>query len=323
MPGRIAHDSGAGDGLVHACRTRATLRALVSPPRAYLTLFAGVLFVSTAGPFLKAAALDAFAVVLWRLVASGVLFLGWATLRRELAITRRQLGLVTAGSLLLTAHFALWIKAFDLTDFSSNLLLLVAQPVIAAVVGHRLGERTSRSSWLAVGLAVVGLAIITGGDLALGPRALVGDGLSILGSFAITYFYVVTKDVRSELPLATFLGYTMGIGAVATLPIALISGAKLVGYPNASWGWVAALVVITTLAGHGCFNVAARHLRLFTVNIVIVLEPAIGIAMGAVMFGATVTPLQMAGGLVLAVAVIVGLQPQRGRPVEVEVSDLV
>ena len=63
---------------------------------------------------------------------------------------------------------------------------------------------------------------------------------------------------------------------------------------------------------------AARHLKLFTVNIVIVLEPAIGIAMGAVMFGATVSRLQVAGGLVLAVAVVLGLLPQReGTAVEV------
>jgi drug/metabolite transporter (DMT)-like permease len=55
-------------------------------------------------------------------------------------------------------------------------------------------------------------------------------------------------------------------------------------------------------------NYAANHVSLFTLNIVIVLEPAVGIAIGALLFGATVTATQLAGGVLLSAAVVFGMR---------------
>ena len=64
------------------------------------------------------------------------------------------------------------------------------------------------------------------------------------------------------------------------------------------------------MGGHGLMNLAARGLRLFTVNVVIVLEPAIAIGLGILLLGESVSARQVAGGCVLAVAVVVALLPE-------------
>ncbi len=276
--------------------------------RAHLTLFGAVLFVSTAGPFLKGAAMDAYAVVFWRLLASTTVFLGWAALKGELGLLRGHLRSVALGSTFLTAHFLLWIKAFDLTDFASNMLLLVAQPIIAALVGHLLGQGSNRLTWLSVGMAAIGLLIITGGDIQLGPRALLGDALCVLAGLAITGFYVVTQRARVALPIAPFMGLTCLVGVLVTTPALLLTDANMLDYSPRQWGWFAALVLITTLGGHGLYNQAARTLDLFTLNIVIVLEPVLGIALGAWLFGATLGTSHLVGGLILGVSVWLGLR---------------
>jgi drug/metabolite transporter (DMT)-like permease len=276
-----------------------------------LALFAGLFLVSTSGPFIKMAHFDAYATVLWRTTLAAPLFLVFA---RRVAPEHR--GRLVLGAVLFAAHFLLWVKAFDLTDFASNLLLLVAQPVIAAALGARLGEPPTARTWLSVGLALAGLAIIAGGDFALGPRALAGDAMCIAAGLAITLFYVVTRDARADTPLAAFMGWTMVCIALISLPIVLLAGApgSLTVTSPARWGWMLALVVLTTVAGHGLMNLAARRVTLFALNIVIVLEPAIAIAMGALLFKARVTALQLGGGALLAAAVIVGLSGRRPAP---------
>lgn len=281
----------------------------MSPIASHVVLFAGLLLVSTAGPFLVAGGMDASATVLWRLLGSSALFLGWAAVRGELRVPRAAVRPLLLGAALLTAHFALWVKAFDLTDYASNLLLLVTQPVFAALVGTRIGERSDWTTWVSVVLAAAGLAVIAGGDISLGPRALLGDLLCVVGTVAITFFYVVTKELRASLPLPTFLGWSFAAGVLMMLPIVVASGATLVDYPPAAWGWLAGLVVLTTLGGHGLMNLAARHVTLFTLNVVIVLEPPLAIAIGAPIFGASVSNTQLVGGAVLAVAVVIGLLP--------------
>jgi drug/metabolite transporter (DMT)-like permease len=120
----------------------------------------------------------------------------------------------------------------------------------------------------------------------------------------------VTRRARAGTPIATFMGLTFAVGALATIPVLVVARSPVFTYPAASWVWVALLVVVTTIGGHGLMNLAARHVSLFTLNIVIVLEPAIGIAMGAVMFGARVDTITVAGGALLVLSVIVGLAPR-------------
>lgn len=275
---------------------------------ALLVLFAALFLVSTSGPFLLMAHMDAYAAVFLRMALAAPLFLGWAALRGQLYVPMEQRRSLLLGALLLTLHFALWIRAFDLTDYASNLLLLVAQPVIAALLGLRMGEETPRRTWFSLGLATLGLAVLAGGDVSLGLRALTGDLMCILGGLAITLFYVVTREARARVPLSAFMGYTFAVGAVAMLPVILGSDTRLAGYSPSAWGWLGALVVVTTVFGHGLMNVAAQRVNLFTLNLVIVLEPAIGIGMGALLWGATITNWQGVGGAILAAAVVVGLK---------------
>jgi drug/metabolite transporter (DMT)-like permease len=282
------------------------------PAPAHAVLFAGLVCVSTSGPFLVMAHMDAFAAVLLRMALSAVVFLGWAAARGELRVAKGELGRLALGALLLTTHFLLWVKAFDLTDYASNLLLLVSQPVMAAVVAVRLGERSGRGGAIgaSIALSVAGLLLIAGGDFALGGRALLGDAFCIAGGVAITCFYVVTRQARAGTPLAAFMGLTFAIGSVATIPVILVARTNVVDYPAMSWLWLGLLVAVTTIAGHGLTNLAARLVSLFTLNIVIVLEPAIAIAMGSVMFDARVDAITVGGGALLVASVIVGLWPR-------------
>ena len=265
--------------------------------------------VSTSGPFLVMTGMDAWVVVFWRLSLSSALFLVWAAARGELRVAAGEGGRLVAGALLLAVHFALWVKAFDLTDYASNLVLLVTQPMFAALLAVRMGERRWRDVALSLLLALVGLVIIAGGDFALGPRALLGDLFCVLASVAIALFYVVTRQARAGTPLPTFMGITFAIGAVSMLPLAAIAGASLFDYPPKSWAWLSALVLVTTLAGHGLMNLAARHVALYTLNLVIVLEPAIAIAIGAFLFEANLKPATVAGGLLLCAAIVVEVLP--------------
>lgn len=279
----------------------------MSRTRALTALMVGLVLISTAGPFVAMAHMDAFAIVFWRMALSALAFAAWALARGEFKGMGPHLPRLALGATLLTAHFALWIKAFDLTDFASNLLLLVIQPVTAVAMGPLWGERPTPSAWRAVGLAAVGLAIVAGGDFALGPRALLGDAMCVVGSAAITWYFAVTRAPRSALPLATFMAATFGFGALLLAPFVFTAEAPAMPGSAAAWGWVAALVLLTTVAGHGLMNLAARTTTVFEVNVVVVLEPAIAVALGWVLFGAAMTPLQAVGGLVLAAAVLVGL----------------
>src|SRR5262249_6381245 len=154
-------------------------------------------------------------------------------------------------------------------------LLLVAQPIIAGLVEVRLGARRWRTLAAPLALSVAGLLLIAGGDFALRGPALGGDLLCILGGAPVTAFYAVTARARAGMPLSTFMGIAFAAGAASVAPLVRLTGVPLGdGRPGAAL-WLAALVLVTTVAGHGLLNLAARHVGLFLVNLIIVLEPVI------------------------------------------------
>jgi drug/metabolite transporter (DMT)-like permease len=275
----------------------------------YLALFGGLLAVSTSAPFFVMAKLDAYAAVFHRTLFSGLcaLCIAWLRGALDLKAVAQHARSLSLGGALMGAHFLLWIKAFELTDYASNLLLLVAQPVIATLLGLYLGERTTGRAWLSIGISAFGMLLIAGADLALGPTALLGDALSVIAGGLIALFYVTAREARRALPLDVFMGTTMSIAALVALPVALTAGVPLSGYSTQTTLFLAAIVLVTTLGGHGLMNLAARDVSLFALNLVIVLEPVISIALGAVMFDAQITQLQCVGGALLASAVVIGL----------------
>jgi drug/metabolite transporter (DMT)-like permease len=253
---------------------------------------------------------SAYAAVFWRTAIAGVLALGCAWLRGALRLELLRVHARTLlwCGLLFGAHMLLWVKAFELTDYASNLLLLVAQPVFAAMIGARTGEPPPPRAPALLVLSTLGMALLMGGDVSLGPRALLGDAFCILASCLIVVFFIVAKPARNALPLDAFMGLVLLVTAPLALAVALAAGVTVWPLPLASWGFLVAIALVTTLGGHGLLNLAANTVPLFALNLIVLLEPAFGIALGALLFGAVVTPLQLAGGALLGAAVLLGVQ---------------
>lgn len=267
--------------------------------RAALVL--GLVAVSTSGPFFVMSHMSAFAAVFWRTALGGALALTWAWWRGSLAfdaLRQHRRGLLLSG-VLLGPHFLLWVKAFELTDYASNLILLVAQPIWSALLDRARGQPLPVRAPLVLALSLLGMLLVTGADMSLGPSALLGDLCCVCAGLIGALFFVVGRAPRLALPLDAYMGVTLLVSAGTALPVAVLADVPLLDYPQQSWVWLSAIVLVSTLAGHSLLNVAARTLSLFTVNMAILLEPIMAIGLGAALFGAAITAAQVAGAMLL------------------------
>ena len=136
-----------------------------------------------------------------------------------------------------------FILAVKNTTVANVVVIIAAAPLITAILAWLLlGERTSRRTWLAIAMAMVGILIVVTGSL--GGGGLLGDLLAVLAITAFGFNLVIWRrwpEISRILVLVV-----SGIStAIVTAPFAEVVGHEprtylLIALMGAYWGRSAA-----------------------------------------------------------------------------------
>lgn len=293
----------------------------------FFAMLLGMLAVATAPPLILLAGVPPFALATWRLMAVGVILLPFCArpLLRDLRqLTAREHGWLWGSGILYGIHFGLFNLAFEHTSKESVVVLLGAQPLMAAAVGAIwLNEAITRIMVGASALAICGLLIFVWHDYTFDSAHLVGDALVLVCGLAIVLSYSIGRRLRARMSLVGYLGGLYWIGGLTCLLIALIAGDSLYGYADDSWFWLACAIIVPTLIGHSLFHYVVKYVPVFYVNLTILGEPILALLLMYLLrghytqFGQSSLSLpQLTGGSMLLVGVGIGLTAWRKPKVE-------
>lgn len=275
-----------------------------APPRMRVAggVLAGVVCVSFAAIFIRAAGAPALSTAAWRLIVAGVPLLAAALLwrRAELkALSSRQWMMTAAAGVALALHFGTWIASLELTSVASSVALVTTQPVWVAILS-RLFLREPITTRLAAGiaLALAGAALIGGADLSLEGNALPGDVLALLGAVFAAAYFVIGRRERARLSLLSYVGVVYAAAAVALVLAASVAGQPLAGFAPRTWLFLALLGLVPQLCGHSLLNWALRYLPAPKVSLAILMEPVVATLLAIPLLGERPGPLTIIGAAV-------------------------
>jgi drug/metabolite transporter (DMT)-like permease len=234
---------------------------------------------------------------------------------RALRVGRSDLRLVLGAAVLLFVNQIGFVYALDRTTASTVGLILGATPIFAALIAVVLGlDRLSGRFWVATVVSFAGVGLVAtgaGGEVS-------GDGLGI---------------VMSIVTAATWAGYSLAVTplqqrysayrvsavvlAVTTLGLA-IAGSNQTATQELSLGWevwslfafaVLGPLVITTVLWYRILDRIGAARATLAAN----LHPFVAAVFAVVLLSETMTLIQVAGGVLIAVGIV--LARARRRPV--------
>ena len=268
---------------------RAAVPAIARPVRGdALVLVVALAAVSTSGPLIAATAVPALAIAFWRnALASGLLLpVVLLRLRRELlGLDRRELRLAGVAGAMLALHFATWTPALTYTSVASATALVATQPVWAALISGWRGVPVGRAVWLGIGVAVSGALLLTGVDLSLSGRALLGDLLAVAGGLFAALYMTAGSEVRRSVSTTTYTLLCYSTTAVLLLVTCLVLRQPLTGYDADDWLKLVALTLGAQLLGHSLLNRVLKTVGPTVVSLLILLEIPGAAALAAVFLG--------------------------------------
>lgn len=271
------------------------------------------------------AGVSSLSLVTWRAGVGAVVVLLFLAVRAAAgtrawrpwrALPRRDRVFMTLAAPVNAALNLAMFVAFLRIGIALALLIFYVYPAFVALASMVwFGERLDRLRWAALGISMTGVVLVVAGAGDLGSLDALGIGLAGLAALAQTFYALAAHHGFRAVPGTQAAAFTMGGAAIVYLVVAVVIGRlPEIGQPLAS---VAAMwpVLVAGVVGAGlatvCFIGGIRLLGAPRATILSTLEPVVGVALAALLFGTLPTILQFVGGaLIIAAGIVLQLRPR-------------
>jgi len=238
----------------------------------YARLVLGVFSCSTAVIFIKLSTLHpvllaSYRTLLAALVLSPLFVLHW---RRHLStFAAGELRRCVLPALVLAVHFISWNVGARLTAAANASLIVnlapLAMPFLLYFLAH---ERVTRREVGGTLVALLGVLVLTGGDLATGGENVRGNLISFASMLCFAGYLALGRGNRAFPSIWLYVVPIYALTGLFCLAYAFLTQVPFAPLPFREWAWLLALVFVPTVIGHTALNHALKHLRGQIVSIV-------------------------------------------------------
>jgi drug/metabolite transporter (DMT)-like permease len=237
----------------------------------------GVLVLTPDSLLVRLIDAEPFGLLVWRGVLQVVGILAILALLHRGRITAPFRAVGRSG-LLLAAVFSgstlFFIVALSLTAVADVLVIVSAAPLAAALFSLVfLGEGVALRTWVAISLALLGIALLVSEDL--GSGSLLGDVAAGLCALCIGGSLTITRHARavSMVPAMALAGV---VTAAVALPLALLLEHGPLLYSGARLGYTLAMGLVVVPISFALITVGPRYLPAAEVGLLMLLETVLG-----------------------------------------------
>lgn len=246
----------------------------------------------------------------WRLgLAIAPLFLIARVARQPIpALSPALVRVAALAGLFFAADLAVWHLGIKRTTLANAALLSNAASFLLPLYGFAVTRtRPTPLAWGALLLAAAGTALLMGQSADVSARHFAGDLFCLAAAVFYTVYLIVIDRMRGAVAALPTLALVTACGAAAILPMALLGPGPF--WPS-NWTPILLLALGSQVLGQGLIVFAIGHLKPLTVGLALLVQPLIAAIIGAVRFGETPGPAEIAGATLIVVALVLVRLPQ-------------
>ena len=227
---------------------------------------------------------------------------------------KRPIGLMAIAGFFFAIDLVSWHWSIKYTTVANATLLANFAPLwVTLWAKHLFGEKIHTSFFIALGLALIGAAILMRTSFQLKPEQLFGDLLSLLTAISYGSYMLTVKKLRETCPPQEIMAWS-GLFAVPLMFIAaIISGETMISPQLNGWGILISLALISHFAGQGLIAYAFGHLPASLTSLNLLLQPVFAAILGWILLSQAIIVKQLAGALIMLGALAIANWPVKGK----------
>lgn len=239
-------------------------------------------------------------------IAVVVLAAVMAVRRKPLAVSRRDLAIMAVlGVLFAASSLSLFMSFLFMGAGVASTLLFVYPVMVAVIMAVFFKERVTRSTVLAIALALTGVALLYKGD---GGKPLSGAGVSLVMVSSLTYALYIIIVNKSPLRMSSvkMTMYVLTFAVAVAVAMSFTDPAnhlQLLHTPR-QWGLALLLAVVPTVLSLLLMVIAVHDVGSTPTAIMGALEPVTAVVISVALFGELVTARLVIGIVFILAAVL-------------------
>jgi len=215
---------------------------------------------------------------------------------------------IAGGTNIVPANQFLFLQSIKLTSPSNVALAYALSPIFVMLIAHFfLKEKISRLKVLGMLLAFSGVAIIMiNSGLGFSAGSILGDFLALAASLSWAVYTVLGKKYSNKYGPIVTTAFSMIFGFILYIPIFFTQNIpiNLSSIDTVSWFRILYLSVFASAIAYGIWYYALSRKEAAKVAIFNNLGPIITAVFAAVFLNIAITPLYIAGGVMIIGGVI-------------------
>ncbi|MGN8228701.1 DMT family transporter [Paenibacillus polymyxa] len=270
------------------------------PFHPYILLLISILSVSISSIMIKSSDTPTSVAGMYRLYMSVLIMLPFVPWKmfRSLEMNKKDWSTVFIAGLFLGLHFLFWMESLVYTSVASSMVILSLQPLFVMMGSYIIfRERANILTILCLIAALVGSIIIAWGDIGISREALIGDGLSLVGTILVSAYMLAGQKVSHKINANVYSVIVFFIGGSVMLVYNLLNHYALIEYGSSDWMYFLLLAVIPTIFGQYIFNLLLKSMGATTVSVGIIGEPVLAIILAYLFLGEIISAFQFIGGI--------------------------
>jgi len=231
--------------------------------------------------------------------------LAWMERRRYGARSRRERLLALAAGAALAADLTFWHHSIEAVGAGLATVLANVQVVLVGVIAWvALGERPDNRALASIPVVFAGVVLISGviGAGAYGDDPALGVAYGLLTALTYSLFLLILRQGNSDVrrPGGPLFDATLSAAVCSALGGIVVGDIDWVPGP-ASQLWLVVLALSSQVLGWLLISVSLPPLPAVVTSILLMLQPAGAVFLGAVLLSEAPSPVQLTG-----VAVVLG-----------------
>ncbi len=262
-------------------------------------------------------------IALWRFIFAVPVIWILVTLRQQTSSAKQKehlplpqimvLGFIFAFAAL-TAFFGL-----ERLPASTYVVLFYTYPAMVVVMSFFLGEKIQRIAWIALVMALIGVALTVPDFSTEGAGDLIGVGFALANAGVVALYYIVSKRVMSGMD-DVFRGTAfLMIGTLCTLLVVIPFRGMQIPDNLTTWLSMLAIAIFCTVMPVFGVNLGIQKIGASQASLVSTAEPVLSMIAAMILLGEVILPIQW-GGALLIISSVVLLQLRPGKKKRIDIA---